>query len=225
MPRLGLGPNCALAGLGLLAHIRRFSVDWWRAVLAYLLRYSHRVAISNSRLVSLDEHGVTFRWKDYRAKGDKRHKPMTLDTDEFMRRFLLHVLPGGFHRIRHYGLLAIGSRKANLAKVRQMLLSPAPQQMPTAPDAADATGDQGGRQPGFICVHCGQPMKILQTFERGQPLTGAGFRSAPKKVSFSSASRRSRYPCLLHFPHCQDTARVPTGVPIDGIRSADHNRA
>ena len=141
-----------------------------QAVLAYLSRYTHRVAISNSRLVSLDEHGVTFRWKDYRAKGDKCHKLMTLDADEFMRRFLLHVLPGGFHRIRHYGLLANGSRKANLANVRQMLLSPAPQQMTTAPDAATATGDQGGRQPSFICAHCGQPMKILQTFERGQAI-------------------------------------------------------
>jgi hypothetical protein len=76
------------------------------AVLAYLSRYTHRVAISNQRLVALDERGVTFRWKDYRATGRTRHKTMTLGADEFMRRFLLHVLPGGFHRIRHYGLLA-----------------------------------------------------------------------------------------------------------------------
>jgi hypothetical protein len=76
------------------------------AVLAYLSRYTHRVAISNSRLISMDETGVTFRWKDYRAKGKTRHKTMTLEPEEFMRRFLLHVLPGGFHRIRHYGLIA-----------------------------------------------------------------------------------------------------------------------
>ena len=76
------------------------------AVLAYLSRYTHRVAISNRRLVALDERGVTFRWKDYRAKGRTRYKTMTLGADEFMRRFLLHVLPGGFHRIRHYGLIA-----------------------------------------------------------------------------------------------------------------------
>jgi hypothetical protein len=88
------------------------------AVLAYLSRYTHRVAISNRRLVSLDEHGVTFRWKDYRAKGRTRHKTMTLTADEFMRRFLLHVLPGGFHRIRHYGLLANAGRREHLAKVR-----------------------------------------------------------------------------------------------------------
>lgn len=81
------------------------------AVLAYLSRYTHRVAISNQRLVALDERGVTFRWKDYRATGRTRHKTMTLGADEFMRRFLLHVLPGGFHRIRHYGLLANAGRR------------------------------------------------------------------------------------------------------------------
>jgi hypothetical protein len=77
-----------------------------KAALAYLSRYTHRVAISNSRLVAMDDQGVCFRWKDYRAKGRTRYKTMTLSPQEFMRRFLLHVLPGGFHRIRHYGLLA-----------------------------------------------------------------------------------------------------------------------
>ena len=91
------------------------------AVLAYLSRYTHRVAISNSRLLAMDERGVTFRWKDYRAKGRTRHKTMTLGAEEFMRRFLLHVLPGGFHRIRHYGLLANGARTANLALARELL--------------------------------------------------------------------------------------------------------
>src|SRR6478672_13186005 len=84
----------------------------------YLSRYTHRVAISNSRLLAMDEHGVTFRWKDYRAKGKTRHKIMTLAPEEFMRRFLLHVLPPGFHRIRHYGLLANGARTVNLALAR-----------------------------------------------------------------------------------------------------------
>jgi hypothetical protein len=92
-----------------------------QAVLAYLSRYTHRVAISNSRLIALDERGVTFRWKDYRAKGRTRHKTMTLPPAEFMRRFLLHVLPSGFHRIRHYGLLANGSRTMSLALARQLL--------------------------------------------------------------------------------------------------------
>jgi hypothetical protein len=135
------------------------------AVLAYLSRYTHRVAISNSRLLALDERGVSFRWKDYRAKGKTRYKAMTLDPGEFMRRFLLHVLPGGLHRIRHYGLLANGSRKASLALARELLSAAAPH---TA--AANAAEDKHGvRATGstFVCRHCGQAMTIVQTFTRG----------------------------------------------------------
>ena len=94
------------------------------AVLAYLSRYTHRVAISNRRLISLDESGVTFRYKDYRRDGAERYRTMTLAADEFIRRFLLHVLPKGFHRIRHYGLLASAGRKANVARARQLLAVP-----------------------------------------------------------------------------------------------------
>jgi hypothetical protein len=96
------------------------------AVLAYLSRYTHRVAIANSRLIALDERGVTFRWKDYRAKGKTRHKTMTLTTDEFMRRFLLHVLPSGFHRIRHYGLLAaiILRGRVSCCRLSQLMRKP-----------------------------------------------------------------------------------------------------
>jgi hypothetical protein len=97
------------------------------AVLAYLSRYTHRVAISNSRLIALDEAGVTFRCKDYRCNGRERYRTMTLDPGEFMRRFLLHVLPKGFHRIRHYGLLASAGRAANIAHVRELLAAPRPQ--------------------------------------------------------------------------------------------------
>jgi hypothetical protein len=132
------------------------------AVLAYLSRYTHRVAISNSRLLALDERGVTFRWKDYRAKGRTRHKTMTLAPDEFMRRFLLHVLPAGFHRIRHYGLLANGARSVNLALARA-LLSDAP-----APSAQAAHTDTATAPPCFVCRHCGAPMFIVQIFLRGQ---------------------------------------------------------
>lgn len=99
------------------------------AVLAYLSRYTHRVAIANSRLIALDERGVTFRWKDYRdkARPDRpRQKTMTLSTDEFMRRFLLHVLPTGFHRIRHFGLIANNGRKERLALARELLCVVAP---------------------------------------------------------------------------------------------------
>ena len=91
------------------------------AVLAYLSRYTHRVAIANSRLIAFDERGVTFKWKDYRAKERYRHKTMTLATDEFIRRFLIHVLPSGFHRIRHYGLFANKGRANHLARVRELL--------------------------------------------------------------------------------------------------------
>ena len=96
------------------------------AVLAYLSRYTHRVAISNSRLLAMDDRGITFRWKDYRAEGRTRQKTMTLTAEEFMRRFLLHVLPTGFHRIRHYGLLANPTRKKNIEVAQALLHVPTP---------------------------------------------------------------------------------------------------
>ena len=103
-------------------------------MLAYLSRYTHRVAIANSRLIALDDASVTFRWKDYRAKGRDRQKVMTLATAEFIRRFLIHVLPHGFHRIRHYGLLASGTRADNIARARELLNVPATQpEGPTQP--------------------------------------------------------------------------------------------
>ncbi len=102
------------------------------AVLAYLSRYTHRVAIANNRLISLDEGGVTFKWKDYRAKGRMRQKVMTLPIDAFIRRFLIHVLPSGFHRIRYYGLFANGGRAKNLIRARQLLEVPAPPDEPEA---------------------------------------------------------------------------------------------
>ena len=137
-----------------------------QAVLAYLSRYTHRVAISNSRLLAMDEHGVTFRWKDYRAKGKTRHKAMTLSPQEFMRRFLLHVLPGGFHRIRHYGLLANGNRRANLALARELLhvVPPLPAEPADEQSAAPA--------PTFVCWHCGHAMVVLQVFLRDASIRG-----------------------------------------------------
>jgi hypothetical protein len=145
------------------------------AVLAYLSRYTHRVAISNSRLIAMDEHGVTFRWKDYRAKGRTRHKTMTLDADEFMRRFLLHVLPTGFHRIRHYGLLANGGRKANLVRVRALL-----NDVPSLNESARCTGPQPeSGQPSFVCRHCGGAMIILETFARAHSIRAPPQRPCP----------------------------------------------
>ena len=144
------------------------------AVLAYLSRYTHRVAISNSRLLALDERGVTFRWKDYRAKGRTRHKTMTLSADEFMRRFLLHVLPSGFHRIRHYGLLAHAQRRLNIATARALLQAPAPA-APLDPNTRDTNGS---RPPTFLCRHCGAPMLIIETFTRAHYIRGPPALSA-----------------------------------------------
>ena len=130
------------------------------AVPAYLSRYTHRVAIANSRLIALDHRGVTFKWKDYRIKGRDRYKRMTLATDEFIRRFLIHVLPHGFHRIRHYGLFASASRAANIARARALLSVPKPQDQP----ADSAPNDQPLSHP---CPCCGGRMIIIEVFERG----------------------------------------------------------
>jgi putative transposase/transposase-like zinc-binding protein len=128
-------------------------------VLAYLSRYTHRVAISNSRLIAFDGRGVTFRWKDYRAKGRTRYKTMTLVPSEFIRRFLLHVLPTGFHRIRHYGLLANAGRKENLALARELLKVPAPPHAESDQATASAL-------PTFVCRHCGAPMIVIEVMPR-----------------------------------------------------------
>ena len=134
------------------------------AVLAYLSCYTHRVAISNARLLALDERGVTFRCKDYRASkagsGKPRYKAMTLSPGEFMRRFLLHVLPGGFHRIRHYGLLANGSRKLSLAAARRFLAVPV-EVAPVGDGAVAANDEPAAKPPSFVCRHCGRPMVIV----------------------------------------------------------------
>ena len=132
------------------------------AVLAYLSRYTHRVAISNSRLISADADTVAFRWKDYRIKRGDRMKVMRLSTQEFIRRFLMHVLPDGFHRIRHYGLLACAQRKANIAKARVLIGAHAPQQ---EPQCKDELTPLTLREP---CPCCGGTMRIIETFKRGK---------------------------------------------------------
>ena len=134
------------------------------AVLAYLSRYTHRVAISNPRLVSADADTVVFRWKDYRVKNGDRQKIMRLATPEFIRRFLIHVLPDGFHRIRHYGLLASSARKANLTKIRKLLCVQPPDQA----DVQDAEPDVTPLTLREPCPCCGGPMRIIEIFRRGQ---------------------------------------------------------
>ena len=149
------------------------------AVLAYLARYTHRVAISNSRLIALDERGVTFRYKDYRRDGQARYRSMTLSADQFIRRFLLHVLPKGFHRIRHYGLLASAGCKANIARARQLMAAPmAEVDPPTVHDTTDPDPTTDHRPP---CPCCGGRMIIVEVFARGgaprgPPSSDAGFR-------------------------------------------------
>ena len=163
----------AQAGLadrrGFLRHLAPLRTKRWvvyakapfagpEAVLAYLSLYTHRVAISNGRLIAFDEAGVTFRHKDYRRSGPQRQQVMTLDAHEFMRRFLLHVLPHGFHRIRHYGLFASATRKANIARVRELLAAPSP-----TPEPVDAEEPPDPLPP---CPCCGGRMRIIETFER-----------------------------------------------------------
>jgi putative transposase/transposase-like zinc-binding protein len=135
-----------------------------QAVLSYLSRYTHRVAISNSRLIALDNNGVTFRWKDYRIEGHDRFKRMTLETGEFVRRFLIHVLPRGFHRIRHYGLFASGSRSENIARARELLAVPTPENKPA--DAGTASENEPPTLP-HPCPCCGGRMIIIETFKHG----------------------------------------------------------
>ena len=146
------------------------------AVLAYLSRYTHRVAISNRRLTALDKAGVTFRYKDYRRDGADRQRTMTLSPDDFIRRFLLHVLPQGFHRIRHYGLLASAGRKANVARARELLVAPAPAEIRSSAPPPD---------PRPPCPCCGGRMVVIEIFQRV-----AQARAPPASPSFTGMSCR-----------------------------------
>ena len=142
-------------------------------MLAYLSRYTHRVAISNGRLISADASAVAFKYKDYRIEGPDRYKIMTLEPGEFIRRFLMHVLPKGFHRIRHYGLLTNGcdTRAEKLARARQLIaaaaqLDPPPQS--TQKQTCDDTTLSASKQLDHACPHCGNRMVIIETFEAGR---------------------------------------------------------
>jgi len=148
-----------------------------KAVLAYLSRYTHRVAISNSRLIRADADSVTFRVKDYRIDGPGRYKTMTLETHEFIRRFLLHVLPRGFHRIRHCGFLGNGNRAANIARIRELLAARAP-----APDTEGTNTLDGPRILALPCPCCGGRLIIVEAFGPGG---AAHHRSAPEGIDSS----------------------------------------
>ena len=145
-------------------------------MLAYLSRYTHRVAIANSRLIALDDKGVTFKWKDYRIDGRGRFKSMTLATHEFIRRFLIHVLPRGFHRIRHYGLLDNGGRRNNLATIRRLLV-PSDSTTSAICDEAQPNTEHAAAPPTFVCRHCGKPMLIVRLLEPDPAI-----RAPPQRV-------------------------------------------
>ena len=133
-----------------------------QAVLTYLSRYTHRVAIANSRLLTFDEHGVTFKWKDYRQQGRTRHKTLTLASDEFIRRFLLHILPLGFHRIRHYGLFANGGRAENLAQARRLLNVEIKEQPVDGAESAEPA-----QKSPYTCPACGGSMIVIEALAQG----------------------------------------------------------
>jgi Putative transposase/Transposase zinc-binding domain len=135
-----------------------------KEVLRYLARYTHRVAISNRRLIACDDKGVTFKWKDYRIEGRERYKVMTLATHEFIRRFLIHVLPAGFHRIRYYGLFASATRADNIARARELLAVP---MLPIEAIKAASTNANEPQTPEHPCPCCGGRMIIIETFQRG----------------------------------------------------------
>ena len=135
-----------------------------KQVLAYLARYTHRVAISNRRLIEIGDDHVSFRWKDYREDGSARSKVMRLPPGEFMRRFLLHVLPDGFHRIRHYGLFANGHRAEKLALCRE-LLGVKDETQSKCNDEPDGGATEAAEPPPCPC--CGGRMRVIETFERG----------------------------------------------------------
>ena len=137
-------------------------------VLRYLSRYTHRVAISNQRLVAADDGGVAFRWKDYRLDAPDRWKTMTLHPHEFIRRFLMHVLPKGFHRIRHYGLFANGNRAANIARLRELFSVPA-----LLREVVEEATLDDQRQLSCPCPRCGGRMIIIETFAAGMQPTSS----------------------------------------------------
>lgn len=159
-----------------------YKVDWVvyakkpftgpQAVLEYLSRYTHRVAISNRRIIHYDTNTVTFKWKDYRAKDDQRFKTMTLSADEFLRRFLIHILPLRFHRIRHFGLFANHQRKQNLSTLRKNICPDAPP-AEKKKETDEPTKKSNNPPPKFVCRTCGTSMVILETLLQICPTRGS----------------------------------------------------
>jgi hypothetical protein len=168
-------------------------------VLAYLVRYTHRVATSNRRLIGFDNTGVTFRYKDYRRVGAERRRIMTLSTDGFIRRFLLHVLPNGFHRIRHYGFLASGSRRANVARARELHLAPEPAEIREPAPPPD---------PRPLCPCCGGRMVVIEIFQRAAqarapPVVTHPYRPSALRPCQSPPDQPARYCHITSIAYSQ----------------------
>ena len=193
------------------------------AVLAYLSRYTHRVAISNRRLIAADRKGVTFKVKDYRIEGPGRYKTMTLATGEFIRRFLIHVMPKGLHRIRHYGLFASAGRTENIARARELLTAPKPQINPADVDTRDEPST-----PAHPCPCCGGRMIIIETFERGcspryrpaPPAPCSGSTPHDDNGSVATPNCRSCLPLVLgrshrRSPKPRTSGRSPSSIFAD----------
>ena len=216
-------------------------------MLAYLARYTHRVAIANSRLIALDEGGVAFRYKDYRRHGQARYRTMTLSADEFIRRFLLHVLPKGFHRIRHYGLLASAGCKANIVRARELIAVRSPEVAP--PAAQDAADPDAAADHRPSCPCCGGRMIIVEVFGRGArraarpPPPRAGFEPMtilivtlasirrnfpfPAPCSFYSGTGKRRHDTTdqssIGPPATLATPNPQSSVPFSSRRSPDNH--
>jgi Putative transposase len=165
-------------------------------VLAYLSRYTHRIAIANSRLVVFDGERVTFKWKDYRAKADARYKLMTLDADEFIRRFLIHVLPDGFHRIRHYGLFANANRADNIALARRLLSVPDP--APWSDDSDRADGGHEDEERNIVLAAVG-------VWSPSRPSNPAASRDCGPFQQSASTAHDQHAPVAI--PHCRASSR------------------
>jgi len=155
-------------------------------VLSYLARYTHRIAIANSRLSDYDGERVSFKYKDYRKQGKDRYRIMTLEAHEFIRRFLIHVLPTGFHRIRHYGLFANGGRKKNLNLIRQLLNASASEPEPNDNGIGKQEKTEDDKPAGYPCPTCGEPMTIIETFEAGQQPLSNQSRAPPRDRTIMS---------------------------------------
>ncbi len=175
-----------------------------KTVLAYLSRYTHRVAISNRRLIALNERSVTFKVKDYRIEGPSRYTTKTLDVGEFIRRFLSHVLPKGFHRIRHYGLFASTNRTETMEAVRKLL--------DLASTATEQTRQTDPAQPlAHPCPCCGGRMFVIET---SRPAASHG--TGPPRLWWSSVSIPHERPHLLH--HASRAGHGPATFPLGPIR-------